>query len=114
MLLDLAIRFALGGLIVCIFAVIGEVLSPKSFAGIFGAAPSVALASLGLTFIVKGGKPATVDGQAMVLGAVALCGYCAVVTLLVLRYRWDVKVATGVSWAVWLAVAFGLRAFALA
>ena len=54
MLSELAIRFVLGGLIVSAFAVIGDMLHPKSFAGIFGAAPSVALASLGLTFLTKG------------------------------------------------------------
>jgi hypothetical protein len=34
MLLELAIRFVLGGLIVSTFATTGEVLRPKSFAGI--------------------------------------------------------------------------------
>ena len=41
MLPELAIRFVLGGLIVSAFAVIGDILHPKSFAGIFGAAPIV-------------------------------------------------------------------------
>ena len=54
MLSELAIRFVLGGLFVSAFAVIGDMLHPKSFAGIFGAAPSVALASLGLTFLTQG------------------------------------------------------------
>ncbi len=41
-------RFLVGGAIVSVFACLGDVLKPKSFAGLFGAAPSVALATLGL------------------------------------------------------------------
>ena len=110
MLSELAIRFVLGGLIVSVFAVIGDMLHPKSFAGIFGAAPSVALASLGLTFLTKGIHDATVDGHAMVLGAVALCTYSWAVARLLLRHKCNTIVATASSWLVWLAVAFGLWA----
>jgi Protein of unknown function (DUF3147) len=38
-------RFLIGGLTVSIFSLIGDILKPKSFAGLFGAAPSVALAT---------------------------------------------------------------------
>jgi hypothetical protein len=38
-----------GGVVVSLFAILGDTLKPKSFAGLFGAAPSVALATLGLT-----------------------------------------------------------------
>jgi hypothetical protein len=113
MLSELAIRFVIGGIIVSAFATIGDVLQPKSFAGIFGAAPSVALASLGLTFLIKGTDDVSVDGHAMVLGAIALCVYSVVVARLLLRYRWNTLVATVSSWLVWLAVAFGLWAIVL-
>lgn len=36
---DVAIRFVVGGSIVSAFAIIGDILKPKSFAGLFGAAP---------------------------------------------------------------------------
>ena len=36
-----------------------------------------------------------------------------VVARLLLRYRWNTIVATGSSWLVWLAVAFGLWAISL-
>ena len=113
MLFELAIRFVLGGLIVSAFAVIGDMLHPKSFAGIFGAAPSVALASLALAFLTKGTHDATVDGHAMVLGAVALCTYSWAIARLLLRHNWNTIVATVASWLGWLAVAFGLWAIAL-
>lgn len=40
---EVCIRFTVGGLFVSVFALVGDVLKPKSFAGLFGAAPSVAL-----------------------------------------------------------------------
>jgi hypothetical protein len=41
-------RFIVGGVIVSLFAGLGGVLKPKSFAGLFGAASSVALLIWGL------------------------------------------------------------------
>jgi hypothetical protein len=37
--MDYLVRFVAGGIIVSIFAVLGDLLRPKSFAGLFGAAP---------------------------------------------------------------------------
>src|SRR5881409_3366206 len=105
---EIAIRFLIGGLVVSAFAVIGDMLHPKSFAGIFGAAPSVALASLALAFLTKGSHDATVDGHAMVLEAIALCAYSWAVARLLLRYRWNTIVAAAAAWLGWLGVAFGL------
>jgi hypothetical protein len=42
------VRFLIGGVAVSAFAMLGDILRPKSFAGLFGAAPSVALATLGI------------------------------------------------------------------
>ena len=42
------VRFLVGGVVVSAFAMLSDVLRPKSFAGLFGAAPSVALATLGI------------------------------------------------------------------
>ena len=46
---EIIFRFLMGGFVVSLFAASGDLLKPKSFAGLFGAAPSVALATLGLT-----------------------------------------------------------------
>ncbi len=43
---EILVRFIAGGIIISVFALIGDVLKPKSFAGLFGAAPSVALVTL--------------------------------------------------------------------
>lgn len=51
---ELVLRFVIGGLAVSAFAALGDVLKPKSFAGLFGAAPSIALATLGLTMHTYG------------------------------------------------------------
>jgi hypothetical protein len=37
---EMVIRFFIGGVVVSLFAIIGDNLRPKSFAGLFGAAPS--------------------------------------------------------------------------
>ena len=51
---EVFIRFLIGGLFVSAFAVLGDSLKPKSFDGLFGAAPSVALATLVLTIHSQG------------------------------------------------------------
>src|ERR1051326_5094347 len=78
-------RFLVGGAVVSLFAIIGDLLRPKSFAGIFGAAPSVALATLGLTVATHGGAYAALEGRSMMVGAVALLVYSAVLARLLLR-----------------------------
>jgi len=54
MISELLLRFAIGGIVVSLFAMLGGALKPKSFAGLLGAAPSVALATLSLTLLKKG------------------------------------------------------------
>jgi uncharacterized protein DUF3147 len=73
--MELFHRFLLGGLIVSVFAVIGDVLRPKGFAGLFGAAPSVALATLSLTLLTQGKQYAAVEARSMVGGALAFVFY---------------------------------------
>jgi len=61
--MQLAFRFIVGGLLVSFFAVIGDGLKPKSFAGLFGAAPSVALATLALAILVDGKDYAALEAR---------------------------------------------------
>jgi Protein of unknown function (DUF3147) len=51
---DWLIRFFVGGAVVSTFAILGDVVRPKSFAGIFGAPPPVVLATLALTLHTEG------------------------------------------------------------
>jgi hypothetical protein len=73
--MDWVVRFLIGGTIVSVFALIGDVLKPKGFADLFGAAPSVALATLGLTIATQGKVYAAIEARSMVAGAAAFFLY---------------------------------------
>jgi hypothetical protein len=107
--MDYLVRFVAGGAVVSLFAIVGDVLRPKSFAGLFGAAPSVALATLMLVFWSKGSIYAAIEGCSMILGAVALAVYSFVVCQLLIRVRCSALAATAAALVVWLAVAIGLK-----
>src|ERR1700716_2852851 len=67
----LGLKAANGGLFVVVFALVSEVLTPKRFAGLFSAAPSVALANLAVIVATKGYAEAIANTRGMVIGAVA-------------------------------------------
>jgi hypothetical protein len=46
-------------------------LKPNSFAGLFGAAPSVALATLSLTVLTEGKGTAALEARSMIVGGIA-------------------------------------------
>jgi hypothetical protein len=106
---DYIIRFLAGGLIVSAFAVLGDVLRPKSFAGLFGAAPSVALATLTLAFLKDGGATVAIEGRSMFLGALAFLLFSAVVCQLLVRFRRSAITATGSALLLWLIAACSLK-----
>jgi len=105
MVIELVVRFVLGGVVVTAFAVLADVLQPKSFAVIFGAAPSVALATLGLTFASHGGSYAGLEGRSMIAGSAAFLLYAVLTSRLLLKRTGNTLV---VACAAWLAMAFGL------
>src|SRR3989442_1572380 len=67
-----------GGAFVVLFALVGEAAVPKRFAGLFSAAPSVALANLIVVVAMKGGGGGGGEGGGGVVGAPALFVACAV------------------------------------
>jgi uncharacterized protein DUF3147 len=105
---EYVIRFLVGGAVVSAFAMLGDVLRPKSFAGLFGAAPSVALATLGIALYQHGTDYAALQSRAMAAGAIALAVYSVVVCHLLVRARLRAASATLLSLVAWLIVAFGL------
>jgi hypothetical protein len=105
---EYVVRFLVGGVVVSAFAMLGDLLRPKSFAGLFGAAPSVALATLGMAVHVQGTKYAGAQSFSMMAGAVALAAYSLVVCQLLIRARLRALPATALALAVWFTVAFGL------
>ena len=74
---DILFRIIVGGAVVCVFSLIGELLKPKSFAGLFGAAPSVSLATLALTVMKEGKAYASIEARSMILGSIAFIIYAA-------------------------------------
>jgi uncharacterized membrane protein (GlpM family) len=105
---DLLFRFLIGGTLVSAFALIGDIFRPKSFAGLFGAAPSIALATLGLTISREGRLYASTEARSMIAGAVAFFFYTYCVSWLMLRRRIKGLIASSVSILLWAAAAFGL------
>lgn len=104
---DLLIRFCIGGVVVSLFALLGDLFTPKSFGGLFGAAPSVALATLALTVMKDGRSYAATEARSMIAGAVALLLYAALVSWLLARKRISGKSAAFMAMPAWFVVAFG-------
>jgi hypothetical protein len=96
------IRFFVRGFAVSAFAVLGDVFRPKSFAGLFGAAPSVALATFAIAFWNQGPAYAAVEGRSMIIGSLALCLYSVAVCQLMKRYEFPALIATLVSLVAWI------------
>lgn len=105
--MEYLIRFFIGGLAISAFAVLGDLFRPKSFAGLFGAAPSVALATLAIAFWNQGPAYAALEGRSMMIGSLALCLYSIAVCQLMKRYEFSALVATVVSLIVWTSAALG-------
>ena len=95
------IRFVVGGLTVSVFALAGDLLKPKSFAGLFGAAPAVAIASLSLAIATHGHSYASLECRSMLAGAIALGLYSALVRFLLLQRRIAPLPATLCSMLAW-------------
>jgi len=105
-LLVLVVKALAAGTLVCAFAAIGELLRPRGLAGIFAAAPSVALASLAITTMATGAGSAVSQATAMVAGSAALVVCCLVGIESVKRLgALRGSIAATVPW---LAVAIGL------
>jgi hypothetical protein len=93
---------------VSVFALIGDLLRPKSFAGLFGAAPSIALASLALTIATEGKDYAALEARSMIAGAIAFFLYASIVSKVMMRYKPPALAATLALMPVWLGAAYGL------
>lgn len=104
---EAVLRFVVGGVFVSAFAILADVLKPKSFAGLFGAAPSIALATLILTIGKQGPSYAAIEARSMIGGALAFCAYACCVSHLMARATWSAKLVASASLAAWFIVAVG-------
>ena len=108
---ELVARFFVGGVVVSFFALIGDLLKPKSFAGLFSAAPSVALATVGLTLRTKGASYAATEAHSMIAGSIAFFVYASAVAWILMRYRPKTLWVTISALPIWFGAAFGVWFF---
>lgn len=106
MWLELTIRFVVGGAIVSLFSLLGEVFSPKTFAGIFGAAPSVAIATLAIALTKEGAAYARVEGVSMLFACPALLVYAQACVVIASKKSLPVWLGALAAYLIWGAVAY--------
>ena len=95
---------------VSLFALIGGVLRPKSFAGLFAAAPSVALATITLIVMRNGPGYAAIEARSMIFGAAAFSIYAVTVSRTLFRTNYGVVTTTAIALIAWLGIAFVIEA----
>jgi hypothetical protein len=109
-MLDYLLRFLAGGIAVSAFAALGDAIRPKAFAGLFGAAPSIALATVLIALSRQGADFVAIEARSMILGALALAAYSWTACVLLQKFRTSSLTASMASFLVWSAVAFGTLA----
>jgi uncharacterized membrane protein (GlpM family) len=90
-------------LVVVLFALVGEMAKPKRFAGIFSAAPTIALANLTVTALTAGSKDFPAYGLGMLAGTAGFLAYGLVCPVLIDRL--GALRGSALSFAAWLAAA---------
>jgi uncharacterized membrane protein (GlpM family) len=101
--LILAIKGLAGGSLVVAFALLSEGLVPKRFAGLFSAAPAVALAGLAVVLLDKGAHDAHQNAAGMIAGGAGMVAYAAAAVPLLRRMRASLAAALALS--AWVIVA---------
>jgi uncharacterized membrane protein (GlpM family) len=106
--MQIAFRFIVGGLVVSLFAAFGEAVKPKSFAGLFAAAPSVAMATLGLTIVTEGKLFASTEARSMIVGAIAFFAYAWLTMEVIMKFKLHAGAAATWMLAAWMICAIGI------
>jgi hypothetical protein len=107
-MMELVVRFLVGGMVVSLFAILGDILRPKSFAGLFAAAPSIALATVGLTIHKEGTLYAAQEARSMLLGALSFLIYAALASFILRRRKVSALLTTVALMPVWFGLSLGL------
>jgi hypothetical protein len=100
------LKGVVGGILVVLFAFLGEVIRPRSLAGITSGAPSIAAAGLAVTLLTSGVTMAWDLSLGMIAGAAALVSWCLVGVDAVKRFG-GLKGSLAAT-VVWFVVAFAL------
>ena len=101
--LILLIKGLAGGTLVLASALLAQGLTPKRFAGLFSAAPAVALAGLTVVLLDKGAHDAHENAAGMMAGAAGMVAYAAAVVPLLRRKRAGVAAVLAIG--AWTAIA---------
>lgn len=94
-----------GGTLVVAFALVGQAVEPKRFAGLFSAAPSIAIAGLVVTVVASGDGQASKASLGMMLGAAGFVAFSSLVRPLLVRM--GAAASSAVGCCAWVAVAVG-------
>jgi uncharacterized membrane protein (GlpM family) len=105
-LVSLGVKALVGGTLVVAFAMVAEMAKPKTFSGLFSAAPSIALASLLIVSLAKGPATASLQATGMLLGSAGMALYCLVGIFTVGRMH--ALAGSLAAFLAWFAVAGGL------
>jgi hypothetical protein len=105
---ELVFRFLIGGSVVSIFAALAEIFSPKSFAGLFGAAPSIALATIGITIAHYGKAYAGTEALSMLFGATGFFCYASAASWILIRLKFSAQAIALALLPVWFSVSAAL------
>ncbi|MFF0306551.1 DUF3147 family protein [Streptosporangium sp. NPDC004379] len=97
------LKAAAGGLFVLLFAALAEAIAPKRLAGVFSAAPSVALGGMLVTAGLSGVSDVRQAALGMAVGAIAFVVYCLVGVPLL--KRWGAWKGSAAALGVWLVAA---------
>jgi hypothetical protein len=101
--LVLAVKGVAGGGLVVAFSLISEGLAPKRFAGLFSAAPAVAIAGLAVGVLDKGAHDAHQAATGMIAGGIGMIAYAAAVVPRLRRRR--ATIAAAEAMIAWFAMA---------
>jgi uncharacterized membrane protein (GlpM family) len=104
--LTIPIRALAGGLLVVGFAVISEAVKPKRFAGLFSAAPAIAIAGLTVTLTTSGSHDARDAAAGMLAGSAGMLAYSVVVVALL--HEVSALRGSGAALLAWFSVAAAL------
>lgn len=111
--METLLRFLIGGAVVSLFALLADLLRPKGFAGLFAAAPSVALATLAIAGVHDGRAYAAIEARSMVAGEIAFIGYALGCVYFLGVRRTRTAATTALMLLGWGAIAASLYAGAL-
>jgi len=99
-ILLLGVRVVAGGTLVVAFAMLADTLKPRTFAGLFGAAPSVATASLLVSGLAMGASKDERYATGMIAGAIGLIGYSLAAAFAVKHL--GAVAGSIVAWVAWI------------